>query len=268
MATSALFQQLENVIRNLDIDAVERAGRLPDSLLLSREGELAMFYAPFDWINKEARVVLVGITSGFTQSIAALRQAQLELRSGESMESALRKAKRTGAFAGPLRKNLVALLDNIGVHRLVNAISCESLFEYRTNDLHTTSVLRFPTFLGSANYNGKPNMLRSPMLKEELVRGLAAEMSHLPRAVFIPLGPAASEAMLWFADRGYVDGRRVLPGLPHPSGSNAERIQYALGLKARSELSAKTNADKLDQSMALLRERIVALYRDGWVTAT
>lgn len=39
---------------------------------------------------------------------------------------------------------------------------------------------------------------------------------------------------------------RILDGLPHPSGANAERISYFLGKKAREVLSHKTNPKKID----------------------
>jgi hypothetical protein len=54
---------------------------------------------------------------------------------------------------------------------------------------------------------------------------------------------------------GKLDPARVLEGLPHPSGANAERIAYFLGRKPREMLSAKTSAASIDAA----RERIKAL---------
>ncbi|HEV2371498.1 MAG TPA: hypothetical protein VGS19_04940 [Streptosporangiaceae bacterium] len=41
-------------------------------LLLWQEGRLSAFYAPWDWVNTAAKVMLVGITAGYFQAAAAL----------------------------------------------------------------------------------------------------------------------------------------------------------------------------------------------------
>lgn len=47
------------------------------------------------------------------------------------------------------------------------------------------------------------------------------------------------------ARAGAVDPARVLAGLPHPSGANAERIAFFLGRKPRERLSGKVDADTI-----------------------
>jgi len=79
----------------------------------------------------------------------------------------------------------------------------------------------------------------------------------LPAAVWIPLGPRVGEALRDVVRVGKLDPERVLEGLPHPSGANAERIAYFLGRKSRASLSAKTNAAALDAA----RERVIAQVR-------
>ncbi|CAB3804771.1 hypothetical protein [Pararobbsia alpina] len=71
--------------------------------------------------------------------------------------------------------------------------------------MQTTSILRHPVFVDGANYNGTPNMVRTPFLLQ----------------------------LEWFEKRGLIPAGRILHGLPHPSGANAERIAYFLGRKAR-----------------------------------
>lgn len=41
-------------------------------LLLWKQGELSVFYAPWDWVNTSAKVMLVGITPGLHQATQAL----------------------------------------------------------------------------------------------------------------------------------------------------------------------------------------------------
>tara|TARA_R110001583_G_scaffold191912_1_gene357798 strand:- start:16829 stop:17005 length:177 start_codon:yes stop_codon:yes gene_type:complete len=56
-----------------------------------------------------------------------------------------------------------------------------------------------------------------------------------------------------------LDHKRILDGLPHPSGANAERIAYFLGSKSKDALSAKTNANKLDQARESMMRKVQAL---------
>jgi hypothetical protein len=56
-----------------------------------------------------------------------------------------------------------------------------------------------------------------------------------------------------------IDYQRILDGLPHPSGANAECIAYFLGTKSKERLSAKTDAKKLEGARELLRSRVLAL---------
>lgn len=78
------------------------------------------------------------------------------------------------------------------------------------------------------------------------VEHFAQEAAQLANPVYIPLGPKVSEGLRWLVKQGVLKEDRILHGLPHPSGANAERIAYFLGRKERSALSAKTNATQLD----------------------
>ncbi len=52
---------------------------------------------------------------------------------------------------------------------------------------------------------------------------------------------------------------RILHGLPHPSGANAERVAYFLGRKDRSTLSAKTNGAQIDAAREALLAQMAQL---------
>ena len=91
-------------------------------------------------------------------------------------------------------------------------------------------------------------MTRHPFLRKQLVTYFGADANKMADALFVPLGDKVTEALHFLADQGLMKKDRILDGLPHPSGANAERIAYFLGRKNRSALSAKTNADKLDQA--------------------
>ena len=216
-------------------------------------------YAPFEYINPNARIVIVGITPGHTQMLNALKEARQQLVKGASEEDALKAAKATGAFSGAMRPNLTGLLDAVGIHKWLGIGSCSELFQSAANLVQTTSVLRNPVFVNGENYNGTPNMTKNALLQKQLTTYFAKDVAALPKAVFVPLGDKVAEALHFLAGKGLLDRSRILDGLPHPSGANAERIAYFMGRKSRSELSVKTNPDKLDEARANLQERVLAL---------
>lgn len=213
-------------------------------------------YAPFDHINDNAEIVIVGITPGRQQMANALQECRRQLHSGATQEDALAAAKVYASFSGPMRTNLVAMLDDIGVARHLGVESTSELWGSAASKVHFTSALRYPVFVAGENYSGAPSMLRVPMLRQQLETWLADEMRRLPNALFVPLGPKVGEALTYLAPKAGVGEHRVLAGLPHPSGASAERIAYFLGRKSRETLSVKTNADKLDAARIALRAQM------------
>ncbi len=189
----------------------------------------------------------------------ALREARRALRRSPSAPEALAAAKVFASFSGPMRSNLVALLDGIGVHRLLGLASTASLWGADAGLVHFTSALRNPVFVDGANYSGAPSMLTTPLLREQLQAGLADELAALPAALVVPLGSKVAEAVEALGRQGVLDPARVLAGLPHPSGANAERIAFFLGRKPRAALSTKVDADKILQARAILTAKVAAL---------
>jgi hypothetical protein len=246
-------------IRALTDADLNDSAALSRKLNIARDGQIEVQYAPFEYINNEARVVLVGITPGRTQMVNALRECRRQLHAGASTDAALRAAKQTGAFSGAMRPNLIAMMDAIGLHRWLGLSGCDALFGAAAHLVQTTSVLRNPVFVNGENYNGTPRMTSHPVLRQQLLDGFAHDASALPLAVFLPLGDKVSEGLHWLADQGAIDRSRILDGLPHPSGANAERIAYFLGRKEKAELSVKTNPTKLDEAKAQLIKRVQSL---------
>lgn len=254
-----LFQRFAPVIRSLSAAELAGAPTLYDKLTLAEQGDLRVCYVPFEYINPKARIVIVGITPGHTQMLNALKEARRQLDQGASDEVALKAAKATGAFSGPMRPNLTGLLDAVGIHKWLGISSCTELFQSAAHLVQTTSVLRNPVFVEGENYNGTPNMTKHALLQKQLTTYFAEDVAALPKAVFVPLGDKVAEALHYLAGQGLMDPSRILDGLPHPSGANAERIAYFMGRKPRHELSVKTNPDKLDEARTGLQKRVLAL---------
>ena len=232
---------------------------LPEQLLLERDGDIEIYYSGFDYINPKAKIVLVGITPGRVQAVNALRAAQYQLKQGATLDVALKAAKSTGSFSGPMRNNLVGMLDHFGLHSWLGLKSCAALFGEKSDLVQSDSLLRYPVFVRGGNYNGQPSMVNHPLLQRYLLEHFAASVRLFPDALFIPLGDQVGGVFRWLMERQILDDARVLDGFQHPSGANAERIAYLLERKSRKALSAKTNPDKIDTARDRLRHKIKRL---------
>ena len=217
------------------------------------------YYAPFDHVNEQARIAIIGITPGLTQARNALVAFQKARSDGADVTAALRSAKVAASFSGPMRSNLIALLNEIKLGPVLGIDSCESLFAQHSSLAHFTSVLRYPVTVRGENYSGSPGILTNEFLQREFEEWFVPEITKLPRAVLVPLGPAVTLALESLVVRGLIDERRVLAGLPHPSGANAERIAYFCARKARELLSKKVNPAKLDLQKSALLSKVESL---------
>ncbi|MCW0202856.1 uracil-DNA glycosylase family protein [Rhodanobacter thiooxydans] len=223
-----------------------------DRLVVERTNRIACHYAPFEYVNRDAKVVLLGITPGAQQAGNALNALRTALQGGANDALALQRAKQSASFSGPMRSNLVAMLDRIGMQRTLNIETCARLFDSRTDLAHFTSALRYPVFLDGKDYSGSPSILATPILRSMTQRWLSQEIAQLRDAFWVPLGKESAAVLADFVSRGELKVDHVLAGMPHPSGANAERIAYFLGTKKREDLSAKTNPMLLDDA----RERL------------
>jgi hypothetical protein len=254
-----LLPRYADAIRALELSRVKAPADIPAGFVLGSAGSLRACYLPFESVNRKARVVVVGITPGFTQWKNAVGEAQRQLAAGAGQDAVLQAARLAGAFSGAIRPNLVALLDAIGVQRWLGIAGCASLFGEHAELVHVTGILRHAIFVNGKNYNGSPNMMRTAFLREHLLRYFAQEAALLPDALYIPMGSCVSQGLDWLAAEGVIKGDRILHGLPHPSGANAERVAYFLGRKDKATLSSKTDGDQLDAARARLLAQMAGL---------
>ena len=257
-SSQSLFAQYASIIGNhagtsyLDDPIKER-------LRLHRDGGLEIFYAPFDYVQPNAKLVIVGITPGRVQAENALKAAHAALRKGNIINDAERLAKAEGSFSGPMRSNLVAMLNHIGFNRYLNLSSCDDIFNPASATVHFTSALRYPVFVKGQNYNGQPDLMKTSALLQMVDEYLAAEAKMLPNAVWLPLGPKPSAAVRHLVKKGIIARDRVLDDMPHPSGANAERVAYFVGRKKALDLSAMTRPEPLDTARRSLINQVQAL---------
>jgi hypothetical protein len=138
-------------------------------LLLWESGPLSMYYAPVDWMNTAAKVMLVGITPGASQAAEFLRVAQVCLRAGCSAEETLRLADAAGPFSGPMRRNLATMLDDIALAGALRVDSTARLFDTHHHLAALCSAIDYPVFVNGENYSGRnPSLTRHPVLRSWL----------------------------------------------------------------------------------------------------
>lgn len=196
---------------------------------LGHDRELDIYYVPFELINAQARVMVVGITPGWTQMECSYEVARNGLRAGLATDAVLRGVEDTASFAGQMRKNLVCMLDGIGLATALGIQpSTDVLFSSRSDLLHSTSVVRFPVFVNGENYTGSsPSIARSPVLGPYIFGRFRKEVQTVRRALIIPLGARVTDALQLLVQAGEVDASRCLLGFPHPSPANGHmKAQY------------------------------------------
>ena len=233
------------------------------ALTLAEDGHLSVVWSPFECLPSRARLAIVGITPGRVQAENGLQAFRNALLAGRDIQEALREAKSVGSFSGAMRANLVAMLDHVGLQRALLVASCAELFSPRVDAVHFTSALRYPVFFRGENYNGVPNMLRTPFLRHWVDTTLAEETRALPGAVWVPLGPKPTAALLYLASKGLLGVGQILDGLPHPSGANAERVSFFLERKLKADLSARTPPEPIERAREVLKVRIASLRHSG-----
>ena len=245
MSDSTLFSRYASVIKTHAIEELTQS----DLLLLKTLGTIQSFYAPFEAINHDAKVVIVGICPGQQQWRNALIAAKDGLEQQVSEENILKLAKNSGAFSGPIRKNLTQLLDHIGLHNQLGIQTTAELFSNHQDIVQMCSVLQQCILVNGKNYAGStPAMLKNELLKQHIDDYFIPMVQQLPNAIYIPLGKGVDEVLNYVSSLGYFNDQQILAGLPHPSGANAERIKYFLGEKPREQLSRQTNPEQIDSA--------------------
>jgi hypothetical protein len=234
---------------------------LAKKLLVSEHGDFQTFYAPFDHINLQAKIVICGITPGKSQAFEALNTIRASLLNGDPADVAKQKAKEVASFAGGMRTNLINMLDHIGVHELLGISGSAALFGSKKHLVHYTSALRNPVFKKGKNYSGRnPSLIKKAEFLKVVEQSLADEIKALPSdCIFVPLGEEVWNVFTHLEAKGLVKPSQVIHGVPHPSGASNERVSYFLGRKAREDVSVTTNADKIDRNKARALAAVKAL---------
>ncbi|MEO0375782.1 MAG: uracil-DNA glycosylase family protein [Cyanobacteria bacterium P01_A01_bin.17] len=214
-------------------ETLSKAQLLIPRFHLHSEGQLEIYYAPLGYVRTEAKVALVGLTPGWQQMELSYRLAAeliVNPDTGQDTQWVMSEIKRRMSFAGPMRRNLLKMLDELGFAEGMGLTSSSAIFEDQADLVHTTSALRYPVFyrnghIGSLrNYTGhNPKMLSRDIQIQMVEQLLGKELSQLSQALIIPMGEGATQAVRRLVEIDVIDEGQCLFGFPHPSGANGHR---------------------------------------------
>ena len=218
-----MFSQYSNKIANLQ--SFNKADILIKNFELYNNKNISIYYAPHnEIINKDAKIFIVGITPGWTQTSIAYEIAHKGLINNLDEQTIKLDCKRSSRFAGSMRKNLIEMLDELDLNKKLNISSCLELFTTKDDLLHTTSIIPYPVFINGKNYTGhNPNILENEILTSYVNKYFCNEVKILSNALFIPLGKAVEEVLQDMVDKKLLSKNQILFGFPHPSGANGHR---------------------------------------------
>ncbi|ANS76238.1 hypothetical protein AWM70_17985 [Paenibacillus yonginensis] len=237
MLYAAAFSAYKPYIRQLPSRPLTKADLLHERFLLAESGPVSMYYAPHNEIvNPHAQILIAGLTPGWSQMKLAFETARDSLQRNQGPElrdeDILQQAKKAARFAGPMRNNIIRMLDTLDLPAPLGLSSAQLLFEGSQQLMHTTSVLRYPVFARGHNYTGsRPDLLSSDFLRDFAVNSIQEELGSLDacggfhRVLVIPLGKAVEGICRVLVQKGILREEQCLWGFPHPSGANGHRVR-------------------------------------------
>ena len=197
---------------------INKSTIINSKFLINTENNIEIYYAPFDYVNHKAKIMIVGITPGFQQ----MQQSFEVINEGKS----LKDVKDLSSFKGSMRTTLIKYLDELKVNKMIKIKSCESLFDKDSKYLHTTSLVKYPVFDKGKNYAGA-NILKKKILLDFIEKNFLQELKALKKSIIIPLGNTVSSTIEYLNKKYDLKLRCFLKGFPHPSGANARKnIQF------------------------------------------
>ena len=205
-----------NKIRKLK--KIETSSVVNKEFLIKKDGNIEIYYAPFDYINSKAKIVIVGITPGLQQ----MTQSFQVIKDGKS----LKEVKDLSSFKGSMRTTLIKYLDALNINKKLRIKSCESLFNINSKYLHSTSLIKYPVFDKGRNYSGS-GLLKKKILLDFLEEHFVKELKKLDKTIIIPLGNTVSSTIDYLNNEFKLNLKCFLKGFPHPSGLNVRKdIQF------------------------------------------
>lgn len=222
--TNCLFHRYREKIKSLT--RLDRETILTPQFEVAHDSDLTIYYAPHnEYINEQAKILIVGITPGWSQTLCAFQTAKNGIDQKFTDEEICFQCKMNSRFVGAMRKNLISMLDELNVQGLLNLPGCDTLFAPENRLLHTTSLIKYPCFYKEKNYSGHtPAIADAEILRRYVQTEFPEELRCLNEIrLIIPLGSAVERIFKELYREPFLCKPKILWGFPHPSGLNARR---------------------------------------------
>lgn len=246
-----LKRYLPSINRLPNPTKIDKGDLINEKFLIEKASDIEIYYAPHnEYINRDAKIVIVGITPGWTQMKAAFQEAKVCLQQDATLIQLMKSSKRAAGFAGTMRTNLIEMLDACGVNDALQLSTSQLLFSQCQNLMHTTSLIKYPVFIKGKNYTGHtPKITQSSLLTEFAYQVFPKEIEEMKNDILlIPLGKAVSEVVKELVNQGNITEYSCLFGFPHPSGANGHRKRQFEMVKPELQRIVKKYANQFDQS--------------------
>lgn len=221
-----MFTQYANDLKRLGM-----AGVGVEDFSLGHVGKYKLQYVPFEHVNREARLVIVGITPGNNQLDLAYGKAQELLWAGWPDGEILAEIKKAGAFGGSAMKpNLLKMLRHFHFEKILGIDDVGSLWDGNAGLLHSTSTVPHAAFKAGKMFAGSFNeVMASPLLRECFIDCFISSAEEMNKdAFFIGLGPCPQAALEWCVQEGVLSRKQVLGALCHPAATGGSTVKYYL----------------------------------------
>lgn len=242
-------------------------------LSLGHQGRYDLQYIPFEHVNANARLVIVGITPGNNQLELAYSRAQQLLETGASVNEILIEIKKAGSFGGPAMKpNLLKLLRHFHFDKLLCIDDVTSLWAENAELLHSTSTVPHAAFKNGKMFAGTfDEIMASSLLKECFIDCFVPSAKAMNKdALFVGLGQCPQAALEWCVREGVLSRKQVLGSFCHPSTSGGSTVKFYLREVSRKDLKSAdpvlNRVDWLDQAYDQMR-CATTLLLDGVILA-
>ncbi len=215
-------------------DKYDKPDLLKEKYLFDAEENIQIFYAPFEYVNTNANIIIVGITPGWSQMERSYRSAINSFNKDNNWIEAIKDVKKQASFAGSMRNNLVAMLDELELNKKLNIDTTLQFFDEHNSIVHTTSIIKYPTFYKGKNYTGKqPSPILTNILMEFIKTHFVPEINNFENKLIIPLGNCVSNVLIKLNEEKLIKKNIILDHFPHPSGANGHRKKQFIQHKAQ-----------------------------------
>ena len=99
---SIYFKQIKSLKK------INKLNIISNKFLINSDGNIKIYYAPFDYINSKAKIMIVGITPGYQQMLQSFEV----INDGKS----LKEVKDLSSFKGSMRTTLIKYLDALNIN--------------------------------------------------------------------------------------------------------------------------------------------------------